>query len=729
MPNLNRQKKNTVKYTGKDFESLKNLLIEHTKTYFPNTYQDFNETSPGMMMIEMSAYVGDVLSFYLDQQYREMLLPLASERKNVLRLSQMMGYKTKNTSAAQTTLTFTQKVSAKDNSGGAKTDMAPDWSEAVVLGKGVVCKTSGDISFTTLSPVDFTVSSSIHQIQEAAYDSDGIVSHYNLKRDVKAIQALQKAKTFPLGPAVPFKRLQIEEIDVIDIVSVVDSNGYSWYETPYLAQDIVFTETHYTDDWENGSPATNSDRVNAYVDYNGTQLAIPVPYRLSHMKTGKRFITETTVDNKKAIIFGNGLIRTGNSGSLETGFFDTDQAGITIPGETGNLTDSLNPFLGNATDAMGESPANTTLTVTYRVGGGLKGNVSVNKIDTIDSKNVIGGTNTDPTVTVINRSKASGGGGPETLAQIRQNAKAFFNSQNRVVTKEDYESRTRNLPAKFGNIAKVYCKRNTLSRLGNTNQINFDKLTDMMNVLWNNYDSTDGLNLTDNAISQLESAMDIRSGDGGITQQDVDTMHAIGETLKEETSIDNKIATIELYVLSWDENGHLTQTPMLVKQNIKKYLQQYRMITDEVKISDGFIINFGVMFDVVAQRNTPKEEVKLNCIDLISRYFQTHGQDFRAPLNVSDIQYLLMRANGVRSVNEVKITQGWDNTEDQTLFQSQGLYYYDSLYPTGGATNNSDYWYKYDFQQALHNGMILPSVEPAVFELKYPNTNIKGVVR
>ena len=273
---------------------------------------------------------------------------------------------------------------------------------------------------------------------------------------------------------------------------------------------------------------------------------------------------------------------------------------------------------------MGESPANTTLTVTYRVGGGLKGNVSVNKIDTIDSKNVIGGTNTDPTVTVIKRSKASGGGGPETLAQIRQNAKAFFNSQNRVVTKEDYESRTRNLPAKFGNIAKVYCKRNTLSRLGNTNQINFDKLTDMMNVLWNNYDSTDGLNL--------------------------------GETLKEETSVDNKIATIELYVLSWDENGHLTQTPMLVKQNIKKYLQQYRMLTDEVKISDGFIINFGVMFDVVAQRNTPKEEVKLNCIDLISRYFQTHGQDFRAPLNVSDIQYLLMRANGVRSVNEVKIT-------------------------------------------------------------------------
>ena len=82
-----------INYLNKDFSSLKSTLIEYAKTYFPNSYRDFNETSPGMMLIEMAAYVGDVLNFYIDNQYKEMLLPLAEERRNVINLANMLGYK------------------------------------------------------------------------------------------------------------------------------------------------------------------------------------------------------------------------------------------------------------------------------------------------------------------------------------------------------------------------------------------------------------------------------------------------------------------------------------------------------------------------------------------------------------------------------------------------------------------------------------------------------------
>ena len=97
MPSYNKKdfKESNVNYLNKDFTQLKESLINYSKSYFPNTYRDFNETSPGMMLMEMSAYVGDVLSFYVDQQYREMLLPLAEERRNVVTMAKMFGYKIK----------------------------------------------------------------------------------------------------------------------------------------------------------------------------------------------------------------------------------------------------------------------------------------------------------------------------------------------------------------------------------------------------------------------------------------------------------------------------------------------------------------------------------------------------------------------------------------------------------------------------------------------------------
>ena len=151
----NEYKQTNINYLNKDFPNIKNSLMNYAKTYFPNSYRDFNETSPGMMLIEMSAYVGDVLSFYIDQQYKEMMLPLAEERKNVLNMAKMLGYKPKPIVPAFVDLTFSQDVNAS-----SLNSAVVDYSTAGTFAKGIQVKsnTNSDIIFETLDYVDFTVS-------------------------------------------------------------------------------------------------------------------------------------------------------------------------------------------------------------------------------------------------------------------------------------------------------------------------------------------------------------------------------------------------------------------------------------------------------------------------------------------------------------------------------------------------------------------------------------------
>ena len=105
-------KESNVNYINKDFSSLKNSLIQYAKTYFPNSYRDFNETSPGMMLLELNAYVGDTLSFYIDQQFKEMFLNTAEERVNIINLSKMLGYKVKPIVPSLVELTFTKSINS-----------------------------------------------------------------------------------------------------------------------------------------------------------------------------------------------------------------------------------------------------------------------------------------------------------------------------------------------------------------------------------------------------------------------------------------------------------------------------------------------------------------------------------------------------------------------------------------------------------------------------------------
>jgi hypothetical protein len=673
MPYNNRENKvSNVDYLTKDFSSLKNTLMEYAKTYFPNTYKDFNETSPGMMLIEMSAYVGDVLSFYIDQQYKEMMLPLAEERRNVVNIAKMLGYKIRAINPAYTDLKFTQTVGVVGTE-----PILPDYDSlsTIRLNKytQVTSNTNSDITFETLDYVDFTVSSSVDPdpVASGFDESTGLVNEFTITRNIKAISGKSnKTKAFTIGTPTKFLKLTIPNTDVIEIVSAVDSNSNTWYEVDYLSQDMVPKETFRLSD-------TTSD---AYTLSNGdVGSIIPVPYSLEYIKTTKRFITEVNDDDTISLIFGNGILRSGQQ--LGTEYFTTEQAGLLIPGEPSDFSTTLNPLAGDDTATLGETPANTILTVTYRTGGGLSANVGVGDL-TITANSNVSVTNTIP---------ARGGSSGDTIEEIRHKAQAHFASQNRCVTKSDYEARVLSMPARFGNIAKVYVDRTSPEQI------------------YNAATGSDALMTYDEFLSTMN----------------------MGQSASTED-----FPTIDIYTLSYDNNKELVNVEsgnqLLV--NLKKYIDRYRIITDEIAIKKGYIVNFGVIFDVVSQRSANKSDVKLRCINKIINYFSIDKLQFRQPIYVSDLEYELMGIDGVRAVNHVTLTQDYDYNNGDSVEFTGPLYDYtvNSTNPTdtfASGKGTAGYGHQYDFSGANQGGMILPSVTPSVFELKNPNQNVKGVVR
>ena len=749
MPSYNNKKefqKSNIKYLNKDFDQFKNSLIQYSKTYFPDTYRDFNETSPGMMLMELSAYVGDVLSFYIDNQYKEMLLPLAEERRNIMNMAKMFGYKVKPIVPAYVNLSFTSEVNSV-----VENEQDVDYADAGVFDAGI--KVSSNVNpnliFETLEPVDFTVSRSIDTLQPRTINTNtGLIESYTLFRSAKAVSGETKTATFTVSSPQKFYTINLSEKNIIDIISCVDSNNNKWYEVDFLAQDKVPIPTHYTN---------HVNRDTAYTDANGDSYVtdVPVPYSLQYIKTNKRFVRETNVDNSTSLIFGNGILKDGTT--IDEGFLDLEQVGVIIPGQTNDLNEAQDPLLGDEYSTLGETPMHTTLTITYRVGGGINSNASSGELASIDAnsvKNLTSGNSSATLINTTNPAPARGGRNSETVEEIKEKTKAFFTTQNRCVTKEDYEARVMNIPGKFGNIAKVYVSRNEqhydtsifsnqlaavtvpLKVEAETNQASLTQKISQMET-----DYSDGV-LQNNFPVHLDSLNTIASN--------LSTLTSGLKNLEEfnfEVSLDH--GNIKIYILAYDKNKNLVgnshaltagtsdNVPLILKQNIKNYLGNFKILTDDVDIVDGYIINFGVFFDVVAQKYSNKQEVKLKCIKKIQDYFKIEKMQFSQPIFVSQLEYELMGVDGVRSVNYVRLSQNENvnpvtgDSEGEALDNPTFRY---SIESDGSVTSEGGtigYNYFYNFQDAFVNGIILPPSpsNPGVFELKNPSQNIKGVVK
>ena len=277
-----------VNYTSKDFSTIKADLIEYTKAYFPDTYKDFNETSPGMMLIELSSYVGDVLSYYIDYNYKENLIATATEKRNVRRLSEFLGYKVPNKTPSVVRLKVTTTIDAK-------ADGTPDYGQApssIDSGLQIASSVDSQILFETTSEIDFTSSGSGDPaISAPTLDSNGEAESYTLTRYVRAVSGQTKTKSFTITNPTKFLELDLGEDDIVEVLSCTDSSALTWYEVDYLAQEKVLNQTHYSDDATRDSAYDQGDATDSL-------STIPVPYVAEYIKTNKKFISTSDEDTQ-----------------------------------------------------------------------------------------------------------------------------------------------------------------------------------------------------------------------------------------------------------------------------------------------------------------------------------------------------------------------------------------------------------------------------------------------
>jgi hypothetical protein len=665
--NWGSDKKN-VNYVGKDFSSLKQNLIEFTKTYFPDTYSDFNEASPGMVFIEQAAAIGDVLSFYQDTQLKESMLMYVTERKNVIALAQSMGYKPKISTPAVTTLTVYQLCpSVFKNDGGTRFEVDERFCLKIKDGLEIKSNSNSNITFRTTDGVDFANSGS-REVDVHTRDSNGNPLWYLLTKKVKAISASEVSTGVSFGPdETDYPTATIDDDNIIEITSVTSNGGsVKWYEVPYLAQESIFVEQ-------------------ANIDGELENYSNTVPYILEVQKVPKRFSVKVNSNNTIDLQFGSGDTRLNDEQILP----NTKNVGLGLANSVNRLNQSIDPSNFLKTNTFGIAPAGESLTIKYLKGGGIESNINtgdLTKISKIEFEedllsipdNLLSAYNeTKNSVAAENLEPAMGGRGAESIEEIRQNALATFGSQNRAVTRQDYIVRALSMPERYGSVAKVYVSPD--------GEIDSNSPSSILASPQNIAEFT-------NLVEGLKDK----------SKQDIQK-ELVKYLTQKNTSIGevNNPFAINMYVLGYNSDNKLTNLNQAIKQNLKTYLGEYRMMTDAVNIIDGFVVNIGIDFEIACYQNYNKREVLANCLVELQNYFNIDNWTFNKPINISEIELILANVEGVMSVPSVKITN-----------------------LCGGDGNYSPN--KYNMEQATKGKMVYPSLDPCIFEVKYPNKDIKG---
>ena len=676
LKSINKNFKNRgkeIKYLNKDFASYRGNLIEFAKNYFPKTYNDFNETSPGMMFIEMASYIGDTLSYYIDDTLKESLLPYAEDKKNVLALAQFLGYKPKVTSPAVTKISIYQLVPSIGT--GINNQPDPKYFLKIKSGLRIKSKTNG-ISFRTTDIVDFSDENGREITIYQRNVTTGDPTFYLLKKYVDAISATEITQTFTFGNYKAFESIKLSENNIIEIYDVRDGDNNKWYEVPYLAQEMVFVQ-------EPNTPTNDPDLY---------QFKSTVPYILKTIKSSRRFVTKINSDSTTTIQFGAG----DPTASDELLIPNLKNVGLGLPNSINRLEESFDPTNFLKTKTYGTSPSNTVMTVRYLVGGGVDTNVSqgeLTQIDGIEYEEDISQYSADE-LAVYNRIKSSvavdneipaiGGRGAETVEEIRQNALANFGSQNRAVTIKDYQVRALSMPSKFGGVAKAYAvadgtldNNSPSSILASPNAL--QEFTELVMGFVNKPDSEEPTAATvKNEIQQF----------------------LIGKTSNDNEK--NNPFAINLYLLGYNSNGHLTNLSRGIKENLKTYFNEYRILTDGLNINDGFVINIGLEFEIICFENYNKNEIVAKCISDLKDYFNIDNWSFNQTINLSEVELLIANVEGVQSVPMLTVTN-----------------------KCGGRYSPNSY----NVEAATKSKIVYPSLDPSVFEIKFPDTDIKGRAR
>ncbi len=547
-------KKPKISYTSRDFQTIKNDLVNYAKVYYPETYKDFNEASFGSLMFDLVSYVGDILSFYVDYQSNESFLETAIEPNNILKLANQMGYRFRGAPSSTGVCAFYVIVPATVAGGAPNTNLIP------ILKKGTVLSSDGGASFILNTDVDF--SSANTEIKVAALNGNNSVISYVMKAYGEVISGEFRTENIDVGDYEKFLRLRMADENISEILSVKDADGNEYYEVEYLSQDTVFV------------PIPNSG-------YDSGS----VPNLLKQKTVPRRFIVEQDLDGNTYLQFGYGS----ETQLISSSFPEPDQSVLELLGQNYFADKSYDPSVIFKTDKFGIVPANTTLSVTYRANNVDNVNAAVGSVTKVVQPIIefpkSSYTNQEASALISafevnNEEPIVGFTELPTTDEIKTRAIDAFASQNRAVTRQDYINLIYRMPAKFGSVKRANIVQDTNSFKRNLN----------------------------------------------------------------------------LYVVSEDTNGNLTNSSTSLKKNVKEWLNNYKMINDTVDVLDATIVNIQINFVVLIEINKAPASILNQCLVALRNKY-TAKSNLGEPFYVSDIYKTLNLVDGVIDTTSVKIAR------------------------------------------------------------------------
>jgi len=595
-------KKIAINYTSRDFNTIKQDLINYAKTYYSNTYQDFNEAGFGSLMIDTVAYVGDILSFYLDYQANESYLNTAIEYQNVIKLARQIGYKMNVAPSSYGIASFYVLIPA-DTIGSA-----PNSAYMPVLKRGSQFSTAGGIGFVLNEDVDLSNSSNkivVSQVNE----STGLPTSYAVQAFGQVVSGRYAETTFNVGAFQKFPKFRMPSTDVCDIISVQDTEGNEYYEVDNLTQNTIYKAITNTD---------TDDRERT-------------PSLMQTTVVSRRFVVERE-GTSVSLQFGAG----NEASDISSAFTEPSSVVLFQNGKDYISDSSIDPTRLLDSNKLGVAPSNTTLRVVYRVNTATSVNAPAATLTRVDNALMSFENVTDlsdamvqtviGSLEISNQSPIVGDVSLPTAEEIRFRAPSVFASQNRAVTRMDYITLVYAMPERFGVVKKA-------------------------NVIQDDKSFKRNLNA---------------------------------------------------YIISEDTVGNLVQSNGSLKNNLKTWLNKNRMITDSVDILDAKIVNFSIEFEAIGKMEKDNTDVLGNAVDALNKKFSKYF-NISENLYISDIYSTLKEVEGVLDVVRAKV----------------GL-------KIGGDYSNT----YFDFpQNTSADGRMIKVPQNVVLELKYPDVDIKGVIR
>jgi hypothetical protein len=588
-----------IKYTSRDYESIRNDLIEYARRYYSDIYKDFNEASFGSMTLDNISYIGDILSFYLDYQASEAFAESAIEYDNVIRHARVNGYKLNTNPSSHGVQSFYILIPA--NASG----LGPDPSYMPVLRRGSEVGSAGK-TFLLVEDIDFR-NSNTDVVAARISEDTGVPTYYAVKARGQIISGELQIKRVPIDSFQKFLRVDVGSELVAEIISVTDSEGHEYYEVEHLSQDVVFRSILNT----------NEDKD----DVPNIMKPFPVP---------RRFTVER-LNGRTYLQFGYGSDAETTSASV----VDPANISLDVFGKDYITDSSFDPSNIVSTDKFGIAPSNTTLTITYRRNTDSNVNAAPGTVNEV-IRPIFKFTNRasldDSEIAFIvnsletgNETRISGDISIPDSEELKILAQNYFATQKRAVTEKDYKAIAYAMPNKFGAIKRVSVTKDVNSFKRNLN----------------------------------------------------------------------------LYLVAENADGNLTEANATLKRNLKTWLNRHKMENDTIDILDAFIVNFGIEFKIVAERERNKYEVLSNAISTLRQDFLVH-YEIGEPILIGSIYNTLNEADGVEDVTDVRITRKTGGEYSTTSFNFD-----DNLSP---------------------DGRMIRGYKNIVYELKFPADDIVGTV-